>query len=112
MKISLLIGNFRLFRFQQEIFSLWYLKFSYLIPARRLEFERRRKAHYKEFEAVKLARKLIEEELADDDDDEDDANATTEKTKQSTAEAEDQTQERDSQSSSNVRQMDVDAEKI
>lgn len=35
----------------------------------RLEFEKRRKAHYKEFEAVKLARKLIEEE--DDDDDED-----------------------------------------
>ncbi|XP_017841154.1 protein phosphatase inhibitor 2 [Drosophila busckii] len=34
---------------------------------RRREFERRRKAHYREFEAVKLARKLIEEE---DDDDE------------------------------------------
>uniref|UniRef100_A0A1B0FGF4 Protein phosphatase inhibitor 2 n=1 Tax=Glossina morsitans morsitans TaxID=37546 RepID=A0A1B0FGF4_GLOMM len=39
--------------------------------ARRMEFERRRKEHYKEFEAVKLARKLIEEELADVDDDED-----------------------------------------
>ncbi|XP_017136941.1 protein phosphatase inhibitor 2 isoform X2 [Drosophila miranda] len=36
---------------------------------RRREFERRRKAHYREFEAVKLARKLIQEE--DDDDDED-----------------------------------------
>lgn len=36
--------------------------------AHRLEFEKRRKAHYKEFEAVKLARKLIEEE---DDDQED-----------------------------------------
>ncbi|XP_001956268.3 protein phosphatase inhibitor 2 isoform X1 [Drosophila ananassae] len=34
---------------------------------RRREFERRRKAHYREFEAVKLARKLIQEE---DDDDE------------------------------------------
>ncbi|XP_053662958.1 protein phosphatase inhibitor 2 [Anopheles marshallii] len=41
---------------------------------RKLEFERRRKAHYNEFEAVKLARKLIEEddeeeeeEQADDD---------------------------------------------
>uniref|UniRef100_T1PA25 Protein phosphatase inhibitor 2 (IPP-2) n=1 Tax=Musca domestica TaxID=7370 RepID=T1PA25_MUSDO len=41
--------------------------------ARRLEFERRRKEHYKEFEAVKLARKLIEEE-DDEDDDDDDAN--------------------------------------
>lgn len=38
---------------------------------RRLEFERRRKAHYNEFEAVRLARKLIEEELLDDDDDDD-----------------------------------------
>lgn len=34
---------------------------------RRDEFERRRKAHYNEFEAVKLARKLIEEEDEDDD---------------------------------------------
>ncbi|XP_035906924.1 protein phosphatase inhibitor 2 [Anopheles stephensi] len=38
---------------------------------RKLEFERRRKAHYNEFEAVKLARKLIEE---DDEEDEDDDN--------------------------------------
>ncbi|XP_049291084.1 protein phosphatase inhibitor 2 [Anopheles funestus] len=37
---------------------------------RKLEFERRRKAHYNEFEAVKLARKLIEE---DDEEEEDDA---------------------------------------
>ncbi|EDW18098.1 protein phosphatase inhibitor 2 [Drosophila mojavensis] len=36
---------------------------------RRREFERRRKAHYREFEAVKLARKLIQEEDDDDDDD-------------------------------------------
>ncbi|XP_315832.5 protein phosphatase inhibitor 2 isoform X1 [Anopheles gambiae] len=35
---------------------------------RKLEFERRRKAHYNEFEAIKLARKLIEE---DDEEDED-----------------------------------------
>ncbi|CAD7081900.1 unnamed protein product [Hermetia illucens] len=41
--------------------------------ARRLEFERRRKAHYNEFEAVKLARKLIEEE---DDEDEDEEKAS------------------------------------
>ncbi|KAH8415491.1 hypothetical protein KR222_000978 [Zaprionus bogoriensis] len=40
---------------------------------RRREFERRRKAHYREFEAVKLARKLIQEE--DDDDDDGDASA-------------------------------------
>ncbi|XP_037948050.1 protein phosphatase inhibitor 2-like, partial [Teleopsis dalmanni] len=39
---------------------------------RRLEFERRRKAHYNEFEAVRLARKLIQEELGDEDEDEDD----------------------------------------
>ncbi|GAB0092577.1 protein phosphatase inhibitor 2 [Sergentomyia squamirostris] len=38
---------------------------------KRLEFEKRRKAHYKEFEAVKLARKLIAEE-EDEDEDEDD----------------------------------------
>ncbi|KAI8040720.1 hypothetical protein M5D96_006663, partial [Drosophila gunungcola] len=37
---------------------------------RRREFERRRKAHYREFEAVKLARKLIQEEDDDDEDDE------------------------------------------
>ncbi|XP_055534854.1 protein phosphatase inhibitor 2 [Wyeomyia smithii] len=40
---------------------------------RKLDFERRRKAHYNEFEAIKLARKLIEEEHEDDEDDEDDA---------------------------------------
>lgn len=38
---------------------------------RRLEFERRRKAHYNEFEAVRLARKLIEEELGDEDEEND-----------------------------------------
>ncbi|XP_055689477.1 protein phosphatase inhibitor 2 [Lutzomyia longipalpis] len=38
--------------------------------AKRLDFESRRKAHYKEFEAVKLARKLIEEEEDDEDDEE------------------------------------------
>uniref|UniRef100_A0A182PIG9 Protein phosphatase inhibitor 2 n=1 Tax=Anopheles epiroticus TaxID=199890 RepID=A0A182PIG9_9DIPT len=37
---------------------------------RKLEFERRRKAHYNEFEAVKLARKLIEEDDEDDEEDE------------------------------------------
>ncbi|XP_055609370.1 protein phosphatase inhibitor 2 [Uranotaenia lowii] len=36
------------------------------------EFALRRKAHYNEFEAVKLARKLIAEENDDDDDDDDD----------------------------------------
>ncbi|XP_058831522.1 protein phosphatase inhibitor 2 isoform X2 [Topomyia yanbarensis] len=39
---------------------------------KKIEFERRRKAHYNEFEAIKLARKLIEEEHEDDDDDDDD----------------------------------------
>jgi len=39
---------------------------------KRIEFEKRRKAHYNEFAAVKLARKLIEEE--DDDEDETDTN--------------------------------------
>ncbi|XP_053684063.1 protein phosphatase inhibitor 2 [Sabethes cyaneus] len=39
---------------------------------RKLDFERRRKAHYNEFEAIKLARKLIEEEHEDDDDDDED----------------------------------------
>lgn len=35
---------------------------------RKVEFERRRKAHYNEFEAVRLARKLIEEDEDDEDD--------------------------------------------
>ncbi|KAM7355255.1 protein phosphatase inhibitor-2 isoform 1-T2 [Cochliomyia hominivorax] len=76
--------------------------------ARRLEFERRRKAHYKEFEAVKLARKLIEEELADDDDDDETNEAANVEKSQSTVDSEGQSKERDSQISSNVRQMDVD----
>ncbi|XP_037811732.1 protein phosphatase inhibitor 2 [Lucilia sericata] len=86
--------------------------------ARRIEFERRRKAHYKEFEAVKLARKLIEEELADDDDEGDDSNETANKDKsisqasETTAEIDAQSPERGTQSSSNVRQMEIDGEKI
>lgn len=35
---------------------------------RKIEFERRRKEHYNEFEAVRLARKLIEEDEDDEDD--------------------------------------------
>ncbi|KAI8121439.1 hypothetical protein FF38_05929 [Lucilia cuprina] len=86
--------------------------------ARRIEFERRRKAHYKEFEAVKLARKLIEEELADDDDEGDESNETANKDKsisqanETTADTDAQSPERSTQSSSNVRQMDIDGEKI
>lgn len=34
---------------------------------RRLEFEHRRKKHYNEFEAIKLARKLIEEDEEEDE---------------------------------------------
>lgn len=45
--------------------------------AHRQEFEKRRKAHYKEFEAVQMARKLIEEEDEDEgDDDEDDLDSS------------------------------------
>ncbi|XP_020816802.1 protein phosphatase inhibitor 2 [Drosophila serrata] len=40
---------------------------------RRNEFEQRRKAHYREFEAVTLARKLIQEEDDDDEDIDEDA---------------------------------------
>ncbi|CRK86220.1 CLUMA_CG000180, isoform A [Clunio marinus] len=35
--------------------------------ARRIEFEKRRKLHYNEASAIKLARKLIEEEIEDED---------------------------------------------
>lgn len=48
-----------------------------LIADHRQDFEKRRKAHYKEFEAVKMARKLIEEEDEDDaEDDEDDLDSS------------------------------------
>lgn len=36
--------------------------------SKRLEFEKRRKAHYNEASAIKLARKLIEEEIEEIDD--------------------------------------------
>lgn len=35
---------------------------------RRLDFEKRRKLHYNEFEALKLARKLMEEDEEEEDD--------------------------------------------
>lgn len=41
---------------------------SFRLPEKRLDFEKRRKAHYNEFEAIKMARKLIEEDDEDDDD--------------------------------------------
>lgn len=48
---------------------------------RKVEFERRRKAHYNEFEAIKLARKLIEEE--DEDDGDNDASKSLENSRTS-----------------------------
>lgn len=54
------------------------LKYLCHITERRREFERRRKAHYREFEAVKLARKLIQEEDDDDDEDNDVASGSIE----------------------------------
>lgn len=39
----------------------------FLFAERRLDFEKRRKLHYNEFEALKLARKLMEEDEEDDD---------------------------------------------
>lgn len=47
----------------------------------KLEFEKRRKAHYNEFEAIKLARKLIEEE--DEDDGDNDASKSLENSRTS-----------------------------
>ncbi|XP_075164331.1 protein phosphatase inhibitor-2 [Haematobia irritans] len=90
--------------------------------ARRIEFEQRRKAHYKEFEAVKLARKLIEEE-DDDDDDDDEENEKTRGAKELDTESLDQskkdsnsasdnpdaiTSKRNERKSTDSRQMDVD----
>lgn len=45
---------------------------------KRLEFEKRRKLHYNEAGAIKLARKLIEEEIENDHLDDDDAAAIEE----------------------------------
>lgn len=42
--------------------------FIIVFAEKRLEFEKRRKMHYNEFEAIKLARKLIEEEDDEEDD--------------------------------------------
>lgn len=76
---------------------------------RRLEFERRRKAHYKEFEAVKLARKLIEEELDNDDEVEEEIDEEKSISYDKCEEqATDLSSEVPSQYSANVRQMDID----
>lgn len=90
---------------------------------RRIEFERRRKAHYKEFEAVKLARKLIEEELDDDNEVEDEIEPNNpDKSVSYNTQCDDQQEPADllggssefsaqdsvSQYSANVRQMDID----
>lgn len=50
---------------------------SLFLAVHRQDFEKRRKQHYKEFEAVKMARKLIEEEDEEEgDDDEDDLDSS------------------------------------
>lgn len=41
---------------------------------KQIEFQNRRKLHYNEFEAVKLARKLIEEDEEEDEDEDDKKN--------------------------------------
>lgn len=50
-----------------------------LITDHREKFEKRRKAHYNEFEEIQRARKLIEEEDEDDDDDDDEADLDSSK---------------------------------
>ena len=47
----------------------------YFFSAARKKFENKRKAHYNEFQAIKLARQLMEQE--EDDDDEEEDNTTT-----------------------------------
>ncbi len=53
------------------------IDYIFLISAARKAFESKRKAHYNEFFAAKMARKLLEEE-EDEDDDEADANKQNE----------------------------------
>ncbi len=52
---------------------------SCLLPANRKKFEKKRKAHYNEFQAIKLARQLMEQE-EDDEEDEDQTTAVGDKT--------------------------------
>lgn len=47
-----------------------------LFAVHRQDFEKRRKAHYKEFDAVKMARKLIEEEDEEDEDEDNDLDSS------------------------------------
>lgn len=51
----------------QIMISMYGMNFFFV--ERRLDFEKRRKLHYNEFEAIKLARKLIEEDEDDENDD-------------------------------------------
>ena len=48
----------------------------YFFSAARKKFENKRKAHYNEFQAIKLARQLMEQEEEDDDDEEEDDTTT------------------------------------
>jgi len=61
----------------------WLLKLLALISLleKRREFQKHRKEHYNEFSKVKLARKLIEEELKalEEDEDDDSAQSSTNK---------------------------------